>query len=147
MPYVLFSPLFSTTNIPLINPHTWPLLTTLLPTLSVHRDGLSSTLLKNDIRGNMWHHLRARFDKVIRPGISARHTGDILTGLPEGSRLSPTLFGIFVADLVYELRAKFPHCGQYLSWTPTVGLAVTAIPTYPSNWIYHAHLDSRPTLF
>jgi len=26
---------------------------------SVHRDGLSSTLLKNDIRGNMWYHLRA----------------------------------------------------------------------------------------
>jgi len=31
---------------------------------SVDRDGLSSTLLKNDIRGNMWHHLRARFDKI-----------------------------------------------------------------------------------
>jgi len=79
---------------------------------SVHRDGLSSTLLKNDIRGNMWHHLRARFDKtklgVLHPVISARHTVDILRGLPEGSRLSPTLFGIFVADLVHELRAKFP---------------------------------------
>jgi len=24
---------------------------------SIHRDSLSSTLLKNDIRGNMWHHL------------------------------------------------------------------------------------------
>ena len=32
--------------------------------LSVHRDGLSSTLLKNDIRGNMWYHFRARFDKL-----------------------------------------------------------------------------------
>jgi len=80
---------------------------------SVHRDGLSSTLLKNDIRGNMWHHLRARFDKiklrVLHPGISARHSVDILRGLPEGSRLSPTLFGILVADLVHELRAKFPQ--------------------------------------
>ena len=61
----------------------------------------------------MWHHLRARFDKiklrVLHPGISARHTVDILRGLPEGSRLSPTLFGIFVADLVHELRAKFPQ--------------------------------------
>ena len=79
---------------------------------SVHRDGLSSNLLKNDIRGNMWHHLRARFDKielrVLHPDISARHTVDILRGLAEGSRLSPTLFGIFVADLVHELRAKFP---------------------------------------
>jgi len=31
---------------------------------SVHRDGLSSNLLKDDIRGNMWHHLRARIDKI-----------------------------------------------------------------------------------
>jgi len=80
---------------------------------SVHRDGLSSTLLKNDIRGNMWHHLRARFDKiklqVLHPGISARHTVDIFRGLPEESRLSSTLFGIFVADLVHELKAKFPQ--------------------------------------
>ena len=31
-------------------------------------------------------------------------------GLPEGSRLSPTLFGICVAELILglELRAKFP---------------------------------------
>jgi len=87
---------------------------------SVHRDGLrvSSTLLKNDIRGNMWHHLQARCDKiklqVLHPGISAHHTVDILRGIPEGSRLSPTLFGIFVADLFHELRAKFPHAVIHL---------------------------------
>jgi len=78
---------------------------------SVHRDGLSSTLLKNDIRGKMWFHLRARFDKikfqVLYPGIPTYHTVDILRGLPEGSHLSPTPFGIFVADLVHELQAKF----------------------------------------
>jgi len=33
---------------------------------------------------------------------------DILHGLPDGSRLSPTLFGICVAKLILELRAKFP---------------------------------------
>ena len=80
---------------------------------SVHRDGLSSNLLKSHIRGNMWHHLRVMFDKiklrVLHPGISAHHTVDILRGIPKGSRLSPTLFGIFVADLVHELRGKFPH--------------------------------------
>jgi len=32
----------------------------------------------------------------------------ILRGLPEGSRLSPTLFGICVAEIILELRAKFP---------------------------------------
>jgi len=106
---------------------------------SVHRDGLSSTLLKNDIRGNMWHHLRARFDKIklraLHPGISARHTVDILRGLPEGSRLSPTLFGIFVADLVHELTAK-----GHSSWIPT------AKPTHPPTRIYNTHLDWRSTL-
>jgi len=33
---------------------------------------------------------------------------DILLGLPEGSQLSPTLFGICVAELILELRAKIP---------------------------------------
>ena len=32
----------------------------------------------------------------------------ILRGLHEGSRLSPTLFGICVAKIILELRAKFP---------------------------------------
>jgi len=32
----------------------------------------------------------------------------MLRGVPEGSRLSPTLLGIFVADLIHELRAQFP---------------------------------------
>jgi len=75
---------------------------------SVHGDGLSSTLLKNDIRGNMWYHLRARFYKiklrVLHPGISARHTVDILRGLHEGSRLSPTLFGIFVEQIEFQAK-------------------------------------------
>jgi len=70
----------------------------------------------------MWHQLQARFDKiklrVLHPGISARHTVDILRGLPEGSRLSPTLFGIFVADLVHELRVKFPHAVIHLGHSP-----------------------------
>jgi len=60
---------------------------------SVHRDGLSSTLLKNDIRGNMWHHLRARFDKikvrVLHPGISARYTVDVLRGIKESPKSDP----------------------------------------------------------
>ena len=34
---------------------------------SVHRDGLSSNLLKDDIRGNKWYHFRARFDKIKLP--------------------------------------------------------------------------------
>ena len=59
----------------------------------------------------MWHHLRARIDnirlRVLHPIIQEHQTVDILRGLPEGSRLSPTLFGIFVADLIHELQTKF----------------------------------------
>ena len=80
---------------------------------SVHRDGLSSILLHSGIVGHMWHHLRARIDnirlRVLHPNIQGHQTFDILCGLPEGSRLSPTLFGIFVADLIHELQIKFPH--------------------------------------
>ena len=76
---------------------------------SVHRDRLSSILLHNDIVGHMWHHFCARIDniqlRVLHPNIQERQTVDIL----EGSRLSPTLFGIFVTDLIHELQTKFPH--------------------------------------
>jgi len=34
---------------------------------------------------------------------------DILHGVPGGSRLSPTLLGIFVADLIHELQVQFPN--------------------------------------
>jgi len=69
--------------------------------------------MRNDIVGHMWHHLRARIDnirlRVLHPNIQEHQTIDILRGLPEGSRLSPTLFGIFVADLIHELQNKFLH--------------------------------------
>ena len=58
-------------------------------------------------------HLRARFQsvfiRVLHPGIRESNTVEILRGLPEGSRLSPTLFGIFVSDLINTLKKKFPN--------------------------------------
>ena len=61
----------------------------------------------------MWKHLRERFQivkvRVLHPRISKNSSVAILRGVPEGSRLSPTLFGIFVADLIHELREKFPN--------------------------------------
>jgi len=69
----------------------------------------------------MWKHLREQFHtvkvRVLHPRIPKRSSVDILRGVPEGSRLSPTLFGIFVADLIHELKVQFPnatitHTGQ-----------------------------------
>jgi len=58
----------------------------------------------------MWKHLRERFQvvkvRVLHPRISKSSSVAILRGVPEGSRLSPTLFGIFVADLIHELIRK-----------------------------------------
>jgi len=78
---------------------------------SVHRNGLSSALLKNDIQGHMWHHLRARFDKttlrVLHTSLPAHQTVEILRGLPEG----PILFGIFVtqvADRLHGTSSQIP---------------------------------------
>jgi len=78
----------------------------------------------------MWHHLCNRFNsvtlRVLHPGISPHQTVPILRGLPEGSRLSPTLFGLFAADLVNHLKrmpqssTRVSTCGSvvfYMSMT------------------------------
>jgi len=90
---------------------------------SVHRGRLAVMLHQFKIVGKMWHHLCNRFQsvklRVLHPGIAPHQTVQILRGLPEGSRLSPTLFGLFAADLVNHLKRKFPaatilHKGQHL---------------------------------
>ena len=61
----------------------------------------------------MWKHLRERFRqvyvRVLHPHIPTHERVEILRGLPEGSKLSPSLFGIYVADLILELRRRFPN--------------------------------------
>jgi len=61
----------------------------------------------------MWKPLRQRFHivkvRVLDPQISKSSSVDILRGVPEGSRLSPTLFWIFVADLMHEFKVQFPN--------------------------------------
>ena len=47
--------------------------------------------------------------RVLHALIEAGEEVDILRGLPEWSRLSPTLFGICAAELIHELRTKFPE--------------------------------------
>jgi len=46
--------------------------------------------------------------RVLHPRIPTSSSVIILRGVPEGSRISPTLFRIFVADLIHELRVQFP---------------------------------------
>ena len=80
---------------------------------SVHRERLLQLLHDTGVTGKMWTHLKTRFTsvhiRVLHPGIRTSKSVEILRGLPEGSRLSPTLFGIFVADLIHTLRRKFPN--------------------------------------
>ena len=69
----------------------------------------------------MWKHLRERFHvvkvRVLHPRISTgkSSSADILHGVPGGSRPCPTLFGIFVADLIHELQVQFPNATQMIA--------------------------------
>jgi len=47
--------------------------------------------------------------RVLHALIEYSDEVDILRGLPELSRLSPTLFGICAPELNLELRTKFPE--------------------------------------
>ena len=51
----------------------------------------------------------SRQGSILHPRISKNSSVDILRGVPEGSRLSPALFGIFVASCTHELKAQFPN--------------------------------------
>jgi len=73
---------------------------------------LGLTLKNYKITGKIWHLLEENSRSVrvwvLHALIDQNDEVDILRGLPEESRLSPTLFGICVAELILELRAKFP---------------------------------------
>ena len=74
---------------------------------SVHRERLGLTLKNYKITGKIWHLLKENSHivrvRVLHALIDQKHGVVILRGLPEGSRLSPTLFGIYVAKLILEL--------------------------------------------
>ena len=79
---------------------------------SVHRDRLALILKDCGITGKMWLLLKENFRRVkvrvLHPEIAEHDHVDILRGLPEGSKLSPILFGIFVSELIRELRKEYP---------------------------------------
>ena len=95
----------------------------------MHRESLHLHLQSLGIRGHMWHQIRARLWKisvqVLHPNIGEDTYATVHQGLPEGSRLSPTLFGIGASDLIRSLRAEFPgaHITHGSSTSPPPGTA------------------------
>ena len=51
--------------------------------------------------------------RVLHPLIPEIKYTKVLYGLPEGSKLSPPLFGVFISELITELQAKFPNAVIY----------------------------------
>jgi hypothetical protein len=113
-----------------ITPPTTPLLLTVLlstsqpPTVGPdsHKEQLTLLLHTFGIQGKLWKILQETYRKVnirvLHPLIPATEYTTLMRGLPEGSKLSPPLFGILVADLLVELRTKHPTANTYAS-TPT----------------------------
>lgn len=58
----------------------------------------------------MWMHLSVHFKsvyvRVLHPGTRTSSTVEILCGLPKGSQINPTLYVIFVADLIETLTKE-----------------------------------------
>ena len=76
---------------------------------SVHRERLGLTLKHYKITGKFGTYSRKSVRvRVLHALIEQNDEVDIFRGLPEGSRLSPALFGICVAEIILELQAKFP---------------------------------------
>jgi hypothetical protein len=76
----------------------------------------------------MWELLKENSRKmrvrVLHALIAARDEVEVLRGLKEGSRLSPTLFAIFAADLIRKLQVQFPDIkmptAPTLAWMGTI---------------------------
>jgi len=75
---------------------------------AVNRDFLWTTLHKKGIRGRILHTLRLFYSnarsRVIHPLIPKHDTFPLLTGLTEGSKLSPLLYSYMIDDLLTHLQ-------------------------------------------
>ena len=90
---------------------------------AVHRNRLTNILHRSHIRGKLWRLLTSTYHlvqvRILHPLLGPDRFTPILRGLPEGSRLSPPLFGIFIAELLHLLEAQFPNATTYTSSGPT----------------------------
>jgi hypothetical protein len=67
----------------------------------------------------MWRLLTSTYHlvqvRVLHPLLGPNRFTPIQRGLPEGSRLSPILFGIFMSELLRQLEKDFPFAYTYTS--------------------------------
>ena len=86
---------------------------------SVHRNRLTNIHNDSKIPGKVWRLLTSTYHllqvRVLHPLLGPDRFTPILRGLLEGSRLSPTPFGIFMAELLRTLQKEFPHACTYTS--------------------------------
>ena len=116
---------------------------------SVHRNRLSSILHDHNIQGKMWRLLTSTYHlvqvRVLHPLLGPNRFTPIQRGLPEGSRLSPILFGIFMSELLRQLEKDFPHAYTYTS-QGNIWIGVIA---YVDDLWYSSvnlHTNSKPCL-
>ena len=92
-----------------------------------HKEQLTLLLHTFGIQGKLWKILQETYRKVnirvLHPVIPDTECTTLMRGLPEGSKLSPPLFGILVAD-----RAS--------SWS--------CAPNTPPQTLMHLHPPARP---
>jgi hypothetical protein len=92
-------------------------------------------LKDSGITGKMWDLLKENSRKmrirILHPLIMASSEVEVLRGLPEGSRLSPTFFAIFAADLIRDLQLQFPEItmptASALTWLGTISYVDDAV--------------------
>jgi len=144
MPYIAFLPLFNTKNIPWDKPTYVAFVDYSTAYPSMHRDGLSSTLLKNDIRGNIrtcgttseldLTKSSSELSTLAFPhATQSTSSEDCL----KGAVLARPYLEYLLLILFTNSEPNFPS--GYLPWT------APAQPTHPQS-IHYAHLDWRAAL-
>ena len=89
---------------------------------AVHRNCFSLNLYKTGISGKLWRIQTCKniFVRILRPIIPENEYKEVLRGFPQGSRLSPTLFGILIAELLQEFKQEHLNCDtigpDYRTW-------------------------------
>ena len=138
-----FSPLFNKTNIPYINPHTWPLLTTPPPTppfiVMVSPPPFSKITFEATCGSTSELNLTKSSSEFFT--LASPHTTQLTSSedCPREPSQPDPIWNICCRSCSRTPSQIFP-C-SYLPWAAPA----TPTPTHPRT-IHYAHLDWRPTL-